>query len=379
MEKLRPNSDIEILRAFAIIMVLVQHYPSLYFWSDHSFFTKVNTFISFWSGVDLFLCISGFVVGCSLISAFDKARSNSSQTKKIISSFFIKRVFRLLPTSVFWIAVMLVMTFVYNISGAFGTPKWNLYQALSVLTYNYNYLSAYMSDNFLPTTFGPYWSLNLEEQFYFIFPFFLLATKPNHRVKILLAVIALQFFLHRQGTILLNFRLDAISWGVILSILFMDGKLFKYDPVVLSKKYASLTITFIILAYLMLSIPALHESRFMIGLLGLASAVLVFTATFNKHYIYCPVMFRKPMLWVGSRSYAIYVIHMPVIYFIQESTIRHYVAIGQGPSKSVLLCIVMTLSALLLTAILVEVNYRLIEVPLRNYGRKLANRMLAIK
>ena len=90
MEKLRPNSDIEILRAFAIIMVLIQHYPSLYFWSDHSFFTNVNMYISFWSGVDLFLCISGFVVGCSLISVLDKARNNRTEQKAVIKSFFVK-------------------------------------------------------------------------------------------------------------------------------------------------------------------------------------------------------------------------------------------------------------------------------------------------
>lgn len=89
MEKLRPNSDIEILRAFAIIMVLVQHYPSLYFWSDHSFFTSVSKYINFWSGVDLFLCISGFVVGCSLISVLDKARNNRTEQKAVIKSFLL--------------------------------------------------------------------------------------------------------------------------------------------------------------------------------------------------------------------------------------------------------------------------------------------------
>ena len=90
---------------------------------------------------------------------------------------------------------MLALTFTYNISGAFGTPKWNIYQALSVLTYNYNYLSNYMMVRALPTTFGPFWSLNLEEQFYFIFPFFLLLTNKNNRIKLLLIGIAFQFLL----------------------------------------------------------------------------------------------------------------------------------------------------------------------------------------
>lgn len=372
MEKLRPNSDIEILRAFAIIMVLVQHYPSLYFWSDHSFFAKVNTFISFWSGVDLFLCISGFVVSCSLIPIIDRCKDSGKQTSRVVGSFFIKRAFRLFPTSFLWIAVLLLMTWLYNVSGAFGSVKWNIYQAISVLTYNYNYLSAYMTDNGLPTTFGPFWSLNLEEQFYFIFPFFLLFTKKTNRIPILIAFITAQFFIHRQGHPILNFRLDSISWGVILSILFMSNRTEHIDPKLLGNKKYSLFVTLFFILFLMVSIPDMRDSRFMVGFLALCSAAMVFIASFNKGYIYCPKPLRKFMLWVGSRSYAIYVIHMPVIYFVQESTVRYYVSIGQGPSKTVMLCSIMTIAALALTAVLVEINFRAVEKPLRNYGRRLA-------
>lgn len=375
MEKLRPNSDIEILRAFAIIMVLIQHYPSLYFWSDHSFFTNVNKHISFWSGVDLFLCISGFVVSCSLIPLIDKCKDAGVSSSKAIKAFFIKRAFRLFPTSFLWIAILLAFTFFYNISGAFGNAKWNIYQALSVLTYNYNYLSAYMSDNGLPATFGPFWSLNLEEQFYFIFPFFVLFTKKENRIPLLIVIIAIQFFILRQGTILLNFRLDAISWGVVLAIIYMKNGMENVEPTFMQKKCRSLLVTFFLMAFLMISIPDMHESRFMIGFLALASAALVFIASFNKKYIYCPEALRKVLLWVGSRSYAIYVIHMPVIYFIQESTVRYYVSIGQGPSKTILLCAIMTILAIVATILLAEINYRCIEKPLRNLGRRYAKKI----
>lgn len=373
MEKLRPNSDIEILRAFAIIMVLLQHFPSLYFWSDHSFFAKVNTFISFWSGVDLFLCISGFVVSCSLIPLIDKCKNSGMSSSKTIAAFFTKRAFRLFPTSFLWIAIILALTFFYNMSGAFGNVKWNIYQALSILTYNYNYLAAYMTDHGIPTTFGPFWSLNLEEQFYFIFPFFVLLTKKENRIPILIGLIAVQFFILRQGHPILNFRLDALSWGVVLAIMYMKSGMVNVDPTFLQNRKRSLLVTSFLIIFLMVSIPDMHESRFMVGFLGLASASLVFIASFNKGYIFCPKAVRKVLLWVGSRSYAIYIIHMPVIYFIQESTVRYYVSIGQGPSKTILLCAVMTLLALMMTVILVEMNFRLIEKPLRNYGRKLAN------
>lgn len=375
MEKLRPNSDIEILRAFAIIMVLVQHFPSLYFWSDHSFFAKVNTYISFWSGVDLFLCISGFVVSCSLIPLIDKCKESGISSSKTITAFFIKRAFRLFPTSFIWIALILILTFTYNISGAFGNAKWNIYQALSILTYNYNYLSAYMTDHRIPTTYGPFWSLNLEEQFYFIFPFFVLFTKKKNRVPVLIGLIAVQFFILRQGHPILNFRLDALAWGVVLAIMYMKNDMVHIDPKFLQNRKWSLLLTAFLIIFLMVSIPDMHESRFMVGFLALASAALVFVASFNKGYIFCPKALRKLLLWIGSRSYAIYIIHMPVIYFIQESTVRYYVSIGQGPSKSVLLCAIMTLLAIMVTAVLVEMNFRMIEKPLRNYGRKLATKI----
>jgi peptidoglycan/LPS O-acetylase OafA/YrhL len=374
MEKLKPNSDIEILRAFAIIMVLVQHYPSLYFWSDHSFFAKVNTFLQFWSGVDLFLCISGFVVSCSLIPLIDKCKDQGIGSSGVIKSFFIKRAFRLFPTSFLWIAVILFMTFTYNISGAFGSTKWNFYQTLSILTYTYNLLSHYMLINSLPTSMGPFWSLNLEEQFYFIFPFFILFTKKEFRILLLIFLISIQFFILRQDTYLMNFRMESISWGVVLSIFYIDGKIMKLDPKPLKNKAFSLAVTTIALCYLMFSIPALHGCRFMVGMLALVSAVLVFFASFNKKYIYCPDSLRKTLLWIGSRSYAIYVIHMPVIYFIQESTIRYYIAIGQPPSKTLSLCFIMTTMAILITGLVVELNFRIIEKPLRNYGRKVASK-----
>lgn len=157
----------------------------------------------------------------------------------------------------------------------------------------------------------------------------------------------------------------------------MNGKLDRVEPFFLKHKHYSLAVTVVTLAYLMISIPDLKNSRFMVGFLAFASAALIFIASFNKGYIYCPKTIRKLLLWIGSRSYGIYVIHMPAIYFIQETTIRYYISIGQGPSKSIPLCAVMTLSTLALTVLLVEMNYHLVEKPLRNYGRRLANKSVS--
>jgi peptidoglycan/LPS O-acetylase OafA/YrhL len=374
LEKLRPNSDIEILRALAILMVLVQHFPSLYFWSDHAFFISVNKYISFWSGVDLFLCISGFVVGCSLIGIIDAASGDRSKTRKTILAFFTKRAFRLLPTSIFWVSLIIILTYTYNVSGAFGDKRWNIYQAASVLTYNYNILSHYMLINRLPATLGPYWSLNLEEQFYFALPLFMIFIK-NLRITALLLFIAIQFFITRQDTYLFNFRLDALCWGVILSLLFIRGRLSGFEPSFMRKKWISAAITTILLVLLMVTIALLNNSPFMVGSIAIISMLLVYIASFNKRYIFMPDFIRKIMLYIGSRSYAIYLIHMPAIYFIQESVIRYYIHIGRAPSGSIELSMLMTACAILLTLFISEINYRVIESPLRKLGRKYAERI----
>ena len=374
MEKLKPNSDIELLRSFAIIMVLIQHYPALYFWSDNSAFLKLNNYISFWSGVDLFLCISGFVVSCGLINLIDNCKSNGISASPAIKSFFIRRIFRLMPTSLLWITIMITMTYTYNISGAFGQSSWNILQAISVLTYNYNYLAWYMQINKLPATFGPFWSLNLEEQFYFILPFFVLFTSKKVRPLLLIAIIAIQFPIMRQGHTILNFRTDALAWGVLLSILYMNGWTEKLQNLTCNKSVIR-KLSILFLAGLMLCIPALNESGYMVGVLALFSAMLVLLATFDKALIYCPARARKALLWVGARSYSIYLIHMPVIYFIQETTARYYLSKGMAPTESVLSMIVMMISSLTLTALVVEGNFRFIESPLRNYGRKIAKRV----
>jgi peptidoglycan/LPS O-acetylase OafA/YrhL len=113
----------------------------------------------------------------------------------------------------------------------------------------------------------------------------------------------------------------------------------------------------------------------MVGSIAIISMLLVYLASFNKKYIFMPIPIRKVMLYIGSRSYAIYLIHMPVIYFIQESVVRYYISVGRAPSGSLQLCIWMTVSAIFLTLLISEINYRVIESPLRKAGRKYAEKI----
>lgn len=71
------------------------------------------------------------------------------------------------------------------------------------------------------------------------------------------------------------------------------------------------------------------------------------------------------------RAFAIYLIHIPVFYFMKEVYHRYFPDVrhhGQWLLLSIICCI----SCLLLTCIISELNYRFIEEPFRKKGRMIA-------
>ena len=83
---------------------------------------------------------------------------------------------------------------------------------------------------------------------------------------------------------------------------------------------------------------------------------------------------RALLLWVGTRSYALYLIHMPSYFLTREIWLRLEPAgtrFNSGYTWEFLL------TALVLLLGLSELNYRFLEVPLRRRGVAIAGRMEA--
>ncbi len=58
MEPTRRNDEIEVLRAVGVLLVIFEHINALLYWRTSNF----ENFINPYGGVDLFFCISGFVI-----------------------------------------------------------------------------------------------------------------------------------------------------------------------------------------------------------------------------------------------------------------------------------------------------------------------------
>ena len=109
------------------------------------------------------------------------------------------------------------------------------------------------------------------------------------------------------------------------------------------------------------------------SLVSIIMAVLVWIASYNENYVFGRFkLVRRLLLWVGARSYAIYLIHMPAFFLTREIWHRLYPE-QPGFGEDFLVPFVVTAAGLII--VLSELNYRLVECPLRERGRRIAQKM----
>jgi peptidoglycan/LPS O-acetylase OafA/YrhL len=106
---------------------------------------------------------------------------------------------------------------------------------------------------------------------------------------------------------------------------------------------------------------------FSTGLAGIVSGILVLIASYDHDYILPSSRFKTAMVWLGSRSYSIYLIHVTCHSAVME--FKRSAGLPEGGRASQLL----TLACLPLILILAEMNYRGVETPFRRLGRRIAD------
>lgn len=376
--KTNKNYELEHLRAIAIGLTLISHLPVLLPFHQNYLLSIFSIYMP-WSGVDLFFCISGYIVSKTYLDFIDRYHQEGRFWLGA-RIFWVKRLYRLLPTAWLWILIPLLLSIIFNRSGSFGSWYDNLRSFTAVATFSGNLANQF------GMALGPnsvYWSLALEEQFYFIFPLFLLAiTNYRWRITILLGLIFLQFFFNRNpyGTaasaLASSFRLDAIMWGVLIFLLSRKITFREFEPIFLRGSPLTVLTLNLFFLYLLGAIPAqLIETPIAVGLIAVNAAILVFLASFNNGYIFSMPLLSDLLTWVGSRSYGMYVIHIPAYKISHEIWYRNID--GNELNFNGGLTAELLITAALLIVLLSELNYRLIECPLRRRGSLVTKRLLA--
>jgi peptidoglycan/LPS O-acetylase OafA/YrhL len=295
-------------RAAAILAVIGHHVAASYghesLWLWHGAM-----------GVDIFFAVSGLLITSQLLQ-------NSS-----LKNFYIRRVFRILPPAFLYLAVVFAL---HLITGG---------DLLACLLIRRNYIvgSGYTSH---------FWSLSLEEQFYLVWPLVLLWSGRRAKLTAFLCIIALCIWravalTHLNITALAysrtDMRCDGLLWGCISAYILRAGtiKIGKVMPPVCLG-----------VAVLVFGIP------YFLPILPILLSCVVLGTIQEPTSVLSRVLEWKPLIWIGERSYGLYLWH--VLFITAPINLPMIVKVG----ATVVWCALM---------------YRCFETPLRKMGRKLAS------
>jgi len=356
---------IEILRAFAVLFVVIHHIKGSLIPIQTPNMLRFYDYFSGWVGVDLFFAISGFVIARSLLPQLQEKTNHAFWRTAL--SFWIRRAWRLLPSSWLWLVIILLCAVFYNDSDVFGSFRTNFAATVAALfnVANFRFADAFGSYNY-GTSFV-YWSLSLEEQFYIFLPFFIFLFRRWLPHLFGLAVV-FQLFSQRS-LMLMAFRTDAILLGVLLALWSKTESYRLFEPKGLKKSPLTALVVLGVLFIGLVTMPSksLQIIPLPVGMVALISVVLVWLASYNGPYILPVAPLRRILCWVGSRSYAIYLIHIPAFYAVRETLHR---AGSKSPEP-----ILIVFFALVAIFLLSDLNYRFIEQPLRKRGAEIADRI----
>jgi peptidoglycan/LPS O-acetylase OafA/YrhL len=150
--------DIQGLRALAVVLVVLFH-----LWP-----TRVT---GGYVGVDVFFVISGFLITAHLLGEVERTGTIS------LSHFWARRIRRLLPAA---FTVLIASSAAAFLIVPKAVLQQTLYEIGASAVYAQNWLLAANSVDYLaadntPSLVQHYWTLSVEEQFYFVWPILLLA------------------------------------------------------------------------------------------------------------------------------------------------------------------------------------------------------------
>ncbi|MBO4405224.1 MAG: acyltransferase [Alphaproteobacteria bacterium] len=367
--------DIERLRGFACVLVLLQHL--LWICPYYFVISIVPSWLSVGSGaVHIFFAISGFVITYSLSDKLENLNGNFLEnlknSKSWILKFYSKRFFRIFPM-VF--AVMIICGIYFQMTDA--KTDWQsalLRSPFEILfgTFN-NSVEAFVSENVIYTSgMGPFWTLAVESQFYMLWPLILVLCKGNNQRAVVSLSLGLIFSL--VVTPLSNIYLGShyywtsnnvaeLFLGSFLACLYRSG--FRIDFSAASAKVLTLFFMFVIWFYPS-AIRGLNKVFYGNIAETVSSAFLVMCCVFSEGS-FSFFGFNKILNYLGQRSFSFYSVQLILANVVMWFTNSIYFPKDSlGKSRFFLYQFLIFLVILFIST---ELLYRFVERPCRKFGR----------
>ena len=296
---------IQSLRAFSVLIVFLYH-------------LNFEIFSKGYLGVDIFFVISGYVISQRIYKDF------ALYKKILVKNFFIRRFKRIFPLLFIFILIIL---FFFIIFGPVTHLTSNLYTSFFSIFGISNLYFLSKKTNYFDTVFddplGHTWSLGVEEQFYFVYPFILYAIfsiyKKNWEKKIILifftvsilCIISSFYFSRHAPEIVFYFpffRFWEFLAGCIVFFVSIKQKI--------NKNFYSI-IFFILIVILLFINFSKDETFYILTNLVIVILVCLLILFYNSNSANKIIFENKILIFIGNISFSLYLWHLPVIYFLE--------------------------------------------------------------
>ena len=343
------------LRALAVLAVVLYH-------------GEVSSIPGGFLGVEVFFVISGYLITALLLAE----RQGTGRTAYL--QFWLRRARRLLPALFALVAVVATVWVVLH-HDEVARVRGDIVGALLYVTNWYQIVvhQSYFEVMGRPSPLRHLWSLAVEEQFYLVWPLvlaFLYRLTHARRdrmawitvgLAIASAVFAMVLFAPGADPSRIYYGTDTRASGVLLgaALAMVAPPWLMRARVVSGARYAMTAIGAVGLVGVVVMILTLDEYDAFVYRGGFVLLDLFTLATIIGLAHPCRTVLSRlfataPMLWIGRRSYGIYLWHWPIFVLTRPGV---DVPLSGAP---------LLVLRLALTFGVAEVSYRWIEMPVRN-------------
>jgi peptidoglycan/LPS O-acetylase OafA/YrhL len=308
-------------------------------------------------GVDIFFVLSGFLITTLLLQEWSGTRHIA------LRDFYSRRARRLLPALFVTIAAVGV---IYAADPALNRGLHYWAAAFVVVFYSANWIEAFAHDpGRVLSLLDHTWSLAIEEQFYILWPPLLLLCLgrrwPRHRLLLLALALSCGSALTRallweaRSSSHIYFRSDARADGLLLGCTLAIAWSIERGRALLRRWVHPPILALVAVSILLLfALYVGPNDRFVflggLSLVALCSAVVIAHVVANEHSLLTHALRQRPVVWIGARSYGMYLFHIPI-----------FVALARAMSNTSARFVVPVEVAL--TMLAAAASYRWIESP----------------